>query len=143
MNIILDSHISGAFYGWSNKALFKIGNQYWIQARNQYNYMYSFQPKAKIFEKDGNHFLEVERMKGAIEVKKAGNVVESQIEDAFKGWDGKTEFSLTNGQIWQQSEYSYMYHYAYRPNVLIYPDSGEYRLKVEGVKDTISVRKLR
>ncbi len=27
----------------------------------------------------------------------------------FNGWDGETIFNLDNGQVWQQSQYDYMY----------------------------------
>ncbi len=41
------------------------------------------------------------------------NVVESEIDGDFHGWDGNTIFKLVNGQIWQQTEYDYEYEYAY------------------------------
>lgn len=70
-------------------------------------------------------------------------VIESQIDGDFEGWDGDTIFKLTNGQIWQQSLYSYTYHYAYRPNVIIYPTSGGYKMKVDGVSSEIYVKRLK
>jgi hypothetical protein len=30
------------------------------------------------------------------------DVIESQIDGDFEGWDGETIFKLTNGEIWQQ-----------------------------------------
>lgn len=69
--------------------------------------------------------------------------IESQIDGTFEGWSGETVFKLTNGQIWQQSSYAYTYHYAYRPDVLVYSGSGGCKLKVDGVSDSISVRRLR
>jgi len=71
------------------------------------------------------------------------DVVESFIEGEFTGWDGETIFRLTNGQIWQQSSYAYMYHYAYRPKVLIYKSRNIYKMKVDGVSQTINVRRLK
>ena len=70
-------------------------------------------------------------------------VIESQIDGDFKGWDGETIFKLTNGQIWQQSSYAYMYHYAYGPEVTIYEANGRFKMKVEGVEDTIEVVRIR
>ena len=71
-------------------------------------------------------------------------VVESSIDGTFNGWDGDTVFKLTNGQIWQQSNYAYTYHYAYRPGVLIYPVSGGgFEMRVEGVTDKIRVKRLK
>lgn len=69
--------------------------------------------------------------------------IESRIDGTFEGWSGETIFKLINGQIWQQSSYAYTYHYAYRPEVLIYSSGGGYKMKVEGVNGSIAVRKLR
>ena len=70
-------------------------------------------------------------------------IIESQIEGEFEGWDGETVFKLTNGQIWQQSSYSYMYSYKYRPEVMIFSQHGQCKMKVEGISDTITVRRLK
>jgi len=74
---------------------------------------------------------------------RCSNAIESQIEGTFEGWSGETVFKLTNGQIWQQSSYSYTYHYAYRPEVLIYSAGGGCKMKVDGVSDSISVKRLK
>jgi len=71
------------------------------------------------------------------------DVIESRIEGDFEGWEGETVFKLDNGQIWQQSSYAYTYHYAYRPEVLIYKTGGGYKMKMEGVDETIYVRRLK
>jgi hypothetical protein len=70
-------------------------------------------------------------------------VVETQIEGEFEGWDGETVFKLANGQIWQQSSFAYTYHYAYRPKVLVYKSGTTYKMKVEGVADTVQVKRLK
>lgn len=69
--------------------------------------------------------------------------IETQMEGTFNGWDGETLFKLTNGQIWQQSSYAYTYHYAYRPEVTIYPVSGGCKMKVKDVEQTISVKRIK
>jgi hypothetical protein len=69
--------------------------------------------------------------------------IESQIEGTFQGWSGDSIFKLTNGQIWQQASYAYTYHYAYRPAVIIAPSGGSCKMTVEGVSDSIMVRRLR
>ena len=70
------------------------------------------------------------------------DIVKSRIEGTFEGWEGDTIFKLENGQIWQQSSYADTYHYAYRPQVLIYKTDGHYKMKVEGVDKTIYVKRL-
>lgn len=68
--------------------------------------------------------------------------IESRIDGEFQGWDGETIFRLTNGQIWQQAEYSYHYTYAYLPKVTIFLAAGGCRMLVEGVRETISVMQV-
>lgn len=69
--------------------------------------------------------------------------IESRIDGAFEGWEGDTIFKLMNGQIWQQSSYSYTYHYSYLPEVIIYPSGGLYKMHVDGVDDDIYVIRLK
>ena len=69
--------------------------------------------------------------------------VESRIDGTFEGWDGDTVFPLENGQVWQQTSYDYLYHYAYDPEVRIYDDNGEWKMSVEGVDDVVTVERLR
>ena len=40
------------------------------------------------------------------------SVVETQVDGEYTGWEGETIIKLVNGQIWQQIEYYYEYHYA-------------------------------
>ncbi len=71
-----------------------------------------------------------------------GQVIKTHIDGEFKGWEGKTIFKMMNGQIWQQSSFAYMYHYAYSPEVIIYKTSSGYVMKVDGVDETIHVVQL-
>lgn len=70
-------------------------------------------------------------------------VIQSQIDGDFEGWEGETIVKLMNGQIWQQSEFYYHYHYAFMPDVLIYSSGGVYKMIVEGVDKAIGVTQLR
>lgn len=78
-----------------------------------------------------------------IEAAKTPAVVESQIDGDFEGWEGETVFVLTNGQIWQQTSYDYIYEYAYMPEVLIYATSDGYKMRVEDVDETIYVTRIK
>jgi hypothetical protein len=71
------------------------------------------------------------------------DVVESQIDGDFNGWEGETIVKLSNGQIWQQSEYYYHYRYAFMPNVLVYRSGGGYKMRVDGVDKAVGVKRLR
>jgi hypothetical protein len=69
--------------------------------------------------------------------------IESTIAGDFEGWDGETVFKLDNGQIWEQSEYDYMYSYQYRPDVTIYSTNSGCRMKVEDENETVLVRRVK
>lgn len=70
-------------------------------------------------------------------------VIETQLDGEFNGWEGETLIKLINGQIWQQTEYHYEYHYAYMPKVLIYPSGGIYKIKIEGTSKAVGAQRLR
>jgi hypothetical protein len=61
--------------------------------------------------------------------------IETQIDGDFEGWDDEVIYRMTNGQIWQQSNYHYHYHYAYRPKVVIYSTGHGCHIKVDDDSD--------
>lgn len=69
-------------------------------------------------------------------------MIQSQIDGEFNGWDGDTVVKLVNGQVWQQSEYWYHYHYAYMPRVTI-TNEGGYKMTIAGVPRAIRVERLK
>ena len=71
------------------------------------------------------------------------DVMETLIDGAFVGWNGETIFKMMNGTIWQQAEYSYIYHYAYMPEVQIYEKGDGYYMKVEDVDEEIRVNQIK
>jgi hypothetical protein len=71
------------------------------------------------------------------------DVIESHIDGEFSGWDGKTIFKLTNGQIWQQAAYAYTYRYKYRPQVLIVKTTGGYEMQVEDMDKRLRVVRIK
>ncbi len=71
------------------------------------------------------------------------SVIETQIEDDFEGWDGETVVKLLNGQIWEQTEYYYEYHYSFMPNVLIYKSGLSYKMRVDGIAKAVGVVRLK
>lgn len=71
-----------------------------------------------------------------------GQALKTQIDGEFEGWEGETIFKMLNGTIWQQSAYSYIYHYAYMPDVLIYRKNGTFYMRVEGLDQEIAVKQI-
>lgn len=80
---------------------------------------------------------------GSSKYSESSPVIESKINGSFKGWNGETIVELMNGQVWKQAQYYYHYHYAYMPDVLIYNSGGGWKMKVEGVDNSVSVIKLK
>jgi len=100
-------------------------------------------PNVQIFQNGSNYKLIIEDFEEPVICKKLKNVIETQISGTFEGWNGETIFKMMNGQIWQQSSYAYMYHYAYSPEVLIYEFKGSLIMKVEEIDETIEVVQLK
>jgi hypothetical protein len=72
------------------------------------------------------------------------HVIESRVDGDFIGWEGETIVKLTNGQIWQQTEFHYVRRFASMPNARIYPSNGGYKMKIEGIDDVaVGVKRLK
>ncbi len=71
------------------------------------------------------------------------DIFESRISGEFAGWSGETVFRLRNGQIWQQCSNGITEHHAEMPGVLIYRSGIGYKMKVDGIDQTISVKRLK
>jgi hypothetical protein len=151
---VIETQIDGGFKGWEGETIFKMRNgQIWQQSSSGYHYHHAYSPNVLIYKFRHSWIMKVEEVDETIEVRKAGNsgiaslsnseVIETQINGEFKGWEGETIFQMKNGQIWQQSSYAYKYHYAYSPRVTIYKSGSKWEMKVEGVDGTIEVRKIK
>jgi len=150
---VIETQIDGEFEGWEGETVFKMMNgQIWQQSSYEYIYQYAYCPEVLLYELNGSWIMKVEDVDETIEViqitnsknsEKNHSVIETQIDGEFEGWKGETVFKMMNGQIWQQSSYAYLYHYAYCPKVIIYRTSTGYYMKVDGVNEKISVVKLK
>ncbi|MAM69866.1 MAG: hypothetical protein CMP91_01805 [Gammaproteobacteria bacterium] len=138
-NILIVSQIDGDFEGFDDEVLFKLMNgTYWIQDEYQYWYHYAYCPAIEILNIGGRPNLRVRGQEVSVPVRQIDDVIESQINGEFSGWEGETEYELTNGQVWKQSSYSYEYTYSYMPEVLIYSAGGGYRMQVEGTSAEVT-----
>jgi hypothetical protein len=129
--------------------IFKLVNGSIWEVKYEYEYLYEYYPNVIICPDRGkliinDKSLSIELLSSASnETPSNETVIESQIDGDFNGFEGETIIKLMNGQIWQQSEYWYHYHYAFMPKVLIYKSSGNYKIKVDGVDKSIGVVRLR
>lgn len=71
--------------------------------------------------------------------------VQSRIAGRFRGWEGRTQFRLENGQIWEASDGSSYVGVDYdSPAVRIYPGMlGSYWMEIEGVNPRVKVKPLK
>ena len=140
----------------NNGEIFKLSDGSLWEVKYEYEYLYEYYPKVVICPSRGKlsikgKVLDVLKIKAAPSTKskpKTQNasdpkVIESQIDDDFEGWEGETIVKLINGQIWEQSEYYYHYHYAFMPKVIIYKTEGGYKMKVDGIEKSVGVVRLK
>jgi hypothetical protein len=138
------SCIDGSFNGWDGDTVFPLCNgQVWVQAALGIELSLALSPQVLIYWDGTKHIMKVDGVSDTIAVTQVTNFEKTCISGEFDGWTGDTVFSLCNGEVWQQTEYKYTYHYAYNPNVLIYSTGYQYRMRVDGVSDTIAVTRIR
>lgn len=108
--------VRGSWSGWHGETVVHLSDgSYWQQVEYRYEYRYAYQPDVEIC--DGQ--MQVAGMAQPVRVRRI-SAVSSTIEGAWKGWNGTTELKLIDGSRWKQAEYHYEYHYAYRPEVIMY-----------------------
>jgi hypothetical protein len=117
-----------------------------------YLYEYEYSPSVIVLQKGSSYKLIIDgfdepllckKINSGISNTKSKEVIESSIDGDFEGFEGETIIKLMNGQIWQQTEYYYHYHYAFMPKVLIYKSGSGYKMKVDGVDKAVGVIKLK
>ncbi|WP_201617293.1 hypothetical protein [Psychrobacter immobilis] len=139
--IVKTIQLEGDFEGFDDEVLFKsIDGSYWIQEQYKYWYHYAYSPKAHILQANGRLYLRLVGQREVVPIIPISDVIETQINGEFKGWEGETAYTLTNGQVWQQCTYQYNYSYSYRPDVFIYSTGSGYKMKVEGT--TADVKRI-
>lgn len=140
----IKSNIEGEFNGFNNETIFFLANgQAWQQSRYRYRYKYAYRPQVRIYRETGRHMMQVAGIDEPIEVVPVDIVLEGKIVSDFVGFDGQSRFEFQNGQIWEQAEYKYSYHYAYMPNALIINGLNGYQLRVEGMDEPVRVRRIK
>lgn len=126
-------------------SLIKTSNFHYYEINDKVNQKFNNgQPALKVYQ-DGKKFkIKIEGIEKLLTCNKVQEVIESNIEGDFKGWDGTTSFKLVNQQVWKQDNpTSTVFANLYRPAVLIYLSSEGYKLKIEGLnEDPILVKKV-
>ncbi|MEQ6916020.1 hypothetical protein [Halomonas aquatica] len=115
---------------------------------HEYEYLYEYYPEVVVCPNRGQLMIDGKALNiqqvagGGTASGSSGSIIESHIDGEFEGWEGETIFRLMNGQIWQQSSYSYLYSYSYSPRVVIMRLRGGYEMQVEGIDQRIQVHRL-
>ncbi len=131
--LIRQGQIDDAFEGFDDEMVFELADgSFWIQDEYKYWYHYAYRPRVNILRKGGRLYLQVDGQNQVVAIHQITDVIKSQVNGEFKGWEGETTYKLTNGQVWQQSTYSYEYTYSYMPEVTVYSAGGGYKMRVEG-----------
>lgn len=88
--------------------------------------------------------MKIEGIEKIFSCNKIQEVIESNIEGDFKGWNSNTIFKLVNQQEWKQdARTSSIFINFYRAVVLIYLSSNGYKLNIAGVlENLILVKKV-
>jgi hypothetical protein len=138
------TQIEGDFSGFDGGAVFRLANgQVWQQARYRYRYHYAYRPRVEVSRQGSGYVMQVPCMNDQIEVVPANVLCEGAIVSDFSGFDGDTIFEFQNGQRWQQAAYKYAYHYAYWPQAIVVDGIEGVVLSVEGMDETVQVRRIR
>jgi hypothetical protein len=132
----------------NNGEIFKLDDGTIGEIKYEYEYMYEYSPDVIICP-DTNKLivagktLNIKLVSNGTQSGSTVTSMESQIDGEFKGFEGETIIKLTNGQIWQQTEYHYHYHYAYMPRVMIFKSNYGYKIQVDGIEKSIGVTRLK
>lgn len=146
------SIISPSPFMGNDGEIFKAADGSIWEVKYEYSYLYEYFPSVMICPSRGKlaikgKMLNIAQVAGPARstgnTSRSAEVVESQIDGDFNGWEGETIFKLRNGQIWQQASYAYTYSYKYAPKVFIFKTSGGYEMQVDGMDSRIRVVQLR
>jgi hypothetical protein len=142
LRTVREAQIDGEFNGFGSDMLFALtDNTFWIQDEHKYWYHYEHRPHVTLFESAGRLYLELSGSERSVAVREVTNVIVSRVDGAFTGWNGKTQYKLTNGQTWRQRAYKYRCRYADCPRVIVYETGDGFVMDVAGTR--AKVRRVR
>lgn len=136
------SRVENEFNGFNDGAIFQLSDgRTWQQSRYKYKYKYAHRPEVEIRKEGNRNIMHVPCMADEIEVAEVSVVAEGAIVSDFKGFDGKSVFELSNGKTFEQAEYKYSYHYAYRPRAIVIDGLNGLTIHIEGMDESVRVRR--
>jgi hypothetical protein len=152
----IHTSIDGEFNGWAGETVFKLSNgQLWEQTEFDLYVTARISPSVTLTTNGGLVTLTVDSSGESVEVQQITKFYETCILNDFNspfyftGWRGDTIFEMCNGDVWQQSSLGIQVTTVIAPpDVIIYESAArsgfrKFKMKVEGIRDTISVVQLR
>jgi hypothetical protein len=140
---VIQSTIVSDFSGFAQGNIYELLNgQYWQQVDFLYRFDYAFYPTANLVRVNGEWQMTVDGIDESVAVECLRVLFESYVAGSTTGFDGSSVFELENGQVWEQTEFYYYYHYAYRPKVVIFDDGQCTRMKVDGIERAVCVQQV-
>jgi len=134
----------------NNGEIFKLADGTIWEVKYEYEYMYEYYPTVTVcpdkgFMIVGDTKLDVVQVSNTSSNSNtsSSDLIESNIDGDFEGFEGDTIIKLMNGQVWQQIDATYKYTYSYMPKVLIYQNGSIYYMSVEGVDKKVMVERLK
>ena len=70
------------------------------------------------------------------------NIIKSTIINDFNGLEFENIFKLSNGQIWEQTEFYSYINVTLMPKVIIWWSGSVYKMKVEGIEKAVTVQQV-
>lgn len=101
-------------------------------------------PEILVYQEGKKYKMKIQGIEKLIAVNKLQEVIESNIDGNFKGYDGNSSFRLVNQDVWKQDyPTGTVFTNLFRPAVIIYLSSEGYKMIIDGVaEDPILVKKL-
>jgi hypothetical protein len=142
----IESHIVSDFSGVANGNIYKLANgQYWEQT--SYDISHSSASSPTVIISSGFIYWEMQIWDGGtlvdtVNVQQRIPFSESRITSTFNGFSRDNLYTLANGQIWEQSDFSTDYSSLFQPNAVVFQNEFYlplYELWVDGMDQMVDV----
>ena len=71
------------------------------------------------------------------------SMMETRMAGDFTGWDGGSVFEFANGQVWRQTSFGTVHQFLRSPKVTLVATGSGWRMQVDGVPQSIQVKRIR
>ena len=143
-----DTIMSPTPFMGNNDEIFKLSDGSIWEVKYEYEYLYEYYPSITACPEQGfiivdGKKLNAMKISGGASSSNNSGLIETRIDGEFEGFEGDTIFKLLNGQIWQQIDGRYTYHYQYSPEVIIISNGNTGKMSIDGVDEPITVMRIK